>query len=71
MQIQKPVTNLTRDGPLEKLWGGGRSTKKISCKGKWSEKQNHAQGVARKKVPAHGKNIPSREMLTKKKIMQL
>ena len=28
-----------REGPLEKLWGGGRKTKKKSCKGKLSEKK--------------------------------
>ena len=28
-----------RDGPLEKLWGGGEVQKKNSCKGKLSEKK--------------------------------
>ena len=28
-----------RDGPLEKLWGGGRSTKKYSRKGKLNKKK--------------------------------
>jgi len=55
-----------RDGPLEKIWGGGAKYKKNSCKGKLSEKI-HAQRVAQKKVLAYGKNIPAREMLTKRK----
>ena len=32
-----------RDGPLEKLWGAGEVQKKISCKGKLSEKNPSMQ----------------------------
>ena len=46
-----------------------KDKKKHPCKGKLSEK-NHVRRVAQKKVPHARKNIPAREMLTKK-IVQL
>ena len=38
-EMDREVPVKIRDGPLENLWGGGgRSTKKNSCKGKLNEK---------------------------------
>ena len=54
-----------RDGPLAKLWEGRAKYKKI-MQGKLREKI-HAQRVAQEKMFLHTeKNIPAREMLTKK-----
>ena len=42
-EVDREVPVKIRDGPLENLWGGGgggRSTKKNSCKGKLNEKNS-------------------------------
>ena len=46
--------NELRDGPLEKLWGGGggRSTKKYSRKGNLNEKKIHARQLILKNILA-------------------
>ena len=46
--------------------GGGGEVQKVHAIENWEEK-SHAQRVAQKKVLAYRKNIPTREMLTKKK----
>ena len=64
--FQIPIT--IRDGLSEKLWGGGgRSTKKHSCKEKLRENKNSCPVSSTEKtfLPKE-KNIPAREMLTKK-----
>ena len=43
---------LFRDGPLANLWGGRRSTKKYSCKGKLNDKQIHALQLTLKNIHA-------------------
>ena len=41
-EMDREVSVKIRDGPLENLWGwgGGRSTKTNSCKGKLNEKNS-------------------------------
>jgi len=43
---------LLRDGSLENLWGGGRSTKKIFAQGKIKWKKIHARQLILKNIPA-------------------
>ena len=45
-------SGLIRDGPLENLWGGGRSTKKIFAQGKIEWKKIHAHQLTLKNIHA-------------------
>ena len=56
-----------REGPLEKLWGGGEQSTKNSCNGNLSEK-NYTQRVAQKKSSYIRKNIYSYKGSVNKKI---
>ena len=46
--------NKVRDGPLENLWGGGRSTKKIFAQGKMKWKKIRARQLTLKNIHAMG-----------------
>ena len=55
-----------RDGPLENLRGGGRSTKKIIAQGKIKWKKIHARQWILKKYSCYGlKKILTRNLITK------
>ena len=47
-----PAITFLRDGPLENLLGGGRSTKKYSRKGKLNEKKILARQLILKNIHA-------------------
>ena len=47
-----PTITFLRDGPLENLLGGGRSTKKYSRKGKLNEKKILARQLILKNIHA-------------------
>ena len=56
-----------RDGPLENLWGGGRSTKKIFAQGKIKWKKKSCTPINPKKYSCYGlKKIHSRNLITTK-----
>ena len=58
---------LLRDGPLENLWGGGRSTKKNIRARENEMKKNLCTPINPKKYSCYGlKKIHTRNLITKK-----
>ena len=67
------INNISRDGPLENLWGGGGEVqKKNSRKRKLNEKKILARQLILKKCSCYSlKKIHTRNLMTKKKFLRL